>query len=129
MTAMDGTDGSAGAVQIPPASGDDDQRSQCGRDRWTGALDIAGKRATPARSGPVEPHRVGSHGTVDVLHLLLADEVERQSELALQLVEGCAGNRISPGLHICSSRAATLTPSPSRSSPSTTTSPRLIPIR
>ena len=34
-----------------------------------------------------------------------------------------------PGSHSCSSRAATLTPSPSRSSPSTTTSPRLTPIR
>ena len=85
-------------MQIPPASGDDDQCSQCGRDRWTGALDVAGKRATPARSGPVEPHRIGSNRTADVLHLLLAGEVERQSELALQLVEGCAGNQDSPRL-------------------------------
>jgi hypothetical protein len=53
-----------------------------------GALDIPGKRGTPARSGPIEPHRVGSHGTADVLHLLLAREVERQSEFALQLVVG-----------------------------------------
>src|ERR1700733_6951361 len=102
MTAMDGTDESAERCayhQLPPTTiSAASTAAITGRARLKCRGSARRQPGADPSSRRGDPHRVGSHGTVDVLHLLVAGEVERQSELALQLVVGCAGNQDSPRL-------------------------------
>ena len=52
----------------------------------------------PRLAAAVEPHAVGAHGPRNVLHLLLAGEVERQAKLALQVVVDGAGEQHAAGV-------------------------------
>ena len=72
---------------------------------------------------------IGPHRPRDVLEALLADIDEIRVDLAAHILVGELGNQTPPGSQIPSSRAAMLTPSPRISSPSTSTSPRLTPMR
>ena len=86
--------------------------------KWRLGLLLRGKR-----------HTIGAQRSGDILHLVLAKVQEIEGEpIANVRVDGL-GDAYAAGGESASNRAATLTPSPMRLSPSTTTSPRLMPIR
>ena len=91
----------------------------------TGVRD-AGGRLRPASSATlIDPHR-----PLDVLQRLLAHVLEGEVEPVADMVaHRCRRWRCRPARAMPSRRAATLTPSPKMSSPSTMTSPRLTPMR
>ena len=77
-----------------------------------------------------ERHTIGAYRPRDILHPVLAQIQEIEDKPIANLSVDCFGNAY-PTRVLTSPprRAATLTPSPMRLSPSTTTSPRLMPMR
>ena len=78
---------------------------------------------------PFESHAIDSHRLRDVLEPLLAHVLEGKIELACTSSCTRPETQIPPGSASASSRAATFTPSPQISPPSTMMSPTLMPIR
>ena len=88
-----------GAPQaVPPRSGGDGQGQQQGsrRQRRKAPGTVEGE-PEPSRR-PIEPDTVGTHQSLDVLDPLLAGKLQRQVELALELIVGGAGDDHAAGL-------------------------------
>ena len=81
------------------------------------------------RGAAAEHDLIGPNRARDVLHLLISDVVETYVDTPMHLFAHRAETQIPPGSANSSSRAATLTPSPAISLPSTMMSPKLMPIR
>ena len=101
-TATDGLAGGGSPGQQPPARRPrPETSSRTARPPPAAAQAPAAPRGgTPVRPRrrPVQPHPIRPHRPGDVLDLLLAGELQRQPEPALQVVEGRAGDQHAAGL-------------------------------